>query len=175
PGMESSVQLMALDRAGIAVRTRSDYVTIENNVIYSRGGAGVTLKGLKCGVIRNNVVLDNRQKGIEIREGHQMLIANNLVIGNRSPGVYLADQAPGETTLIRDNLFIGNGAGLGGASGQNFALVSNNFVKQFPRFVQGDLANQTDIIVQDLRGESPLVLSAGGPLNVPVPDVACNE
>lgn len=167
--------IMHGDRAGISVRSRSNNVTIENNVIYNRGGAGATLKGVNCGVVRNNIVIDNRQKGIEIREGARMVISGNYLIGNRSPGVYLADQAKDEATLIRDNLFIGNGAGLGGASGERFALIDNNFVKQFPRFVQGDLANQTDQIVKDLRGESPLVLTSGGPLNVPVPNVSCSE
>ena len=103
------------------------------------------------------------------------MIKGNLLLGNRSPAVYLADQLDDETTLIQENTFVRNGAGLGGATGAVYALVGNNFAKQFPRFVQGDLAHLSNQVIEALGGESPLVLTAGGLMNVPVPNVSCTE
>lgn len=162
-------------RAGVAVRTRSHSVRVENNVIYNRGGAGVTLRDVNCAIIQNNVVVENHQKGVEIRSGSRAVIKGNLLLGNRSPAVYLADQLDDETTLIQENTFVRNGAGLGGATGAVYALVGNNFAKQFPRFVQGDLAHLSNQVIEALGGESPLVLTAGGLMNVPVPNVSCTE
>ena len=161
--------------AGIAVRNDSHRITIRDNVVWNRGGGGISVSNITCGLIQKNLVIDNRQKGIEVRTGRQMTVRDNLIIGNKSAGIWVSAQDSGVPTLIVDNLLMGNSSGLASATGERLAIQGNDFTRQFPRFVAGDLTAQARLIANDLTGSTPLVLTAGGADTGPLPDVSCDN
>lgn len=161
------------DRAGITVRNDSRAVVVRNNVVWKRGGGGISISKMRCAVVADNLVMDNRQKGIEVRSADHVAVRGNKIIGNKSAGLWVAAQDKGTTTLITGNTLLGNGSGLASASGEVLAIEGNDFSQQFPMLVSGDLATQSRIIASNLDGSAPLLLTAGGVLDGPAPDVSC--
>ena len=127
------------DRAGITVRNDSRSVVVRNNVVWKRGGGGISISKMNCAVVADNLVMDNRQKGIEVRSADHVAVRDNKIIGNKSAGLWVAAQESGIATVITDNLLLGNGSGLASASGEILAISGNDFRQQFPMLVSGDL------------------------------------
>jgi len=160
-------------RTGIVVQNDSQSVSVRNNVVWQRDGGGITVSKSTCAVVEHNLIMDNDQKGIEIRTGRNMIVRDNTVIGNNSIGIWVSAQEPGAKTLIDHNLLLGNDAGLATATGETVVMTGNDFTRQFPRFVSGDLSSQGRVIATNLKGETPMILTAGGLQDGPLPDVSC--
>ena len=174
-GLIAGNVILGGDRTGIVVRNDSQRAVVRNNVVWKRSGGGITISQSTCGVIHDNVVIDNRQKGIEVRSAQSIVVRNNTIIGNKSAGVWVSAQDAGEATLIENNTLLGNGSGLASATGERLVIAGNDFTRQFPRFVDGDLARQTRVIADDLTGEVPIILTAGGRVDGPLPTVECSD
>ena len=151
------------DRAGIVVRNNSDNVLVSNNVVWRRDGGGIQMGRVTCGSVMDNLVMDNRQKGIEIRSADSVSVTRNLIIENHNAGVWVSAQVPDAQTHILENVLVKNGAGISSATGAILALKGNDFSEQFPRFLDGDLSFQSNYVVQDIYGRTPIVLTAAGP------------
>ncbi len=174
-GLVAGNVVMGGSRAGIAVRNDSHRTVVRNNVVWKRRGGGISVSSLTCGIVEHNLVMDNHQKGIEVRAVKNMLVQDNIVIANRYVGIWITDQLAEEPILIADNVLISNGAGLASATGERMVLTGNDFSRQFPRFFAGDLSFQGRLIAVNLDGSTPMILTAGGPLGGPLPNVACDE
>ena len=161
------------DRAGIAVRNDSDRVAIRNNVVWDRGGAGISASNFECGVIDGNLVIDSRQKGIEVRTARKVVVRNNTVIANRSAGIWVTAQIKDEPTLLENNVLIANGSGIASTTGERLVLTGNDFTRQFPQFVSGDLARLGRNVAENLVGQTTMVLTGAGMVDIPMPDMAC--
>lgn len=163
------------DRSGIVVRNDSDNVIVRNNLVWHRGGGGISISKSQCAEVTHNLVMDNRQKGIEVRTAYGVVVTDNRIFGNRSSALWISDQKSGVATVLQDNVLLGNGAGLATADGEILVLERNDFTNQFPRFVDGDLSTQGRVIAANLDGSSPMVLTAGGLYEGLVPSVECGS
>jgi poly(beta-D-mannuronate) C5 epimerase len=155
--------LLRGEYAGIVVQNNSDDVLVSNNIIWRRIGGGIRMGKVACGSVVDNLVMDNRQKGIEIRSAEDIDVSRNLIVENHNAGIWVSAQLADTTTYIRENVLVKNGAGISSATGAMLALNGNDFSEQFPRFFDGDLSFQSNHIVQDIYGRTPIVLTAAGP------------
>lgn len=149
-------------RAGLLIASGSDNVSVTGNLIWRRNGGGVKLQDVACARVERNVILDDRQKGVEVRNSTDAFVHANTIVGNKNAGVWVSGQKTGEVTYITDNLLRENGSGLTTAAGAAIALKGNDLSNQFPRLLDGDITRQFRAVVADLRGETPILLDAGG-------------
>lgn len=163
------------ERAGIMVRKDSSSALINRNIVWHRDGGGITISSSDCGQINDNIVVSNRQKGIEVRASQETRIQNNLIEDNHSAGIWISDQPDGAQTYLLSNRFASNGLGLAAAAGENIYLDGNNFTQQYPRFLGGDLAMQSQVVGADLEGAAQLVLTASGPVDPLPAALACTD
>ncbi len=152
---------LAGDRVAILVNGGSNHVSVRGNVIWQRNGAGIKFLGTRCGLAQGNLLIDNRQKGIEVRKSDGVVVRDNLFAGNRSAGIWVSAQAENARTAVRDNTFVGNGAGLSAATGAEIWVAQNNFKRQLPKLLDGDIAKLSTAVVRDLEGSGPLLLARG--------------
>lgn len=150
------------ERAGILVRNHSRAVQVEHNIVWRRDGGGITLNKSDCGLIRDNLVIDNRQKGIEVRTSRFAEVRGNTILSNHNAGIWVSAQPKDSETRLSGNILAENGAGLSAAVGEVLLLEGNDFSRQYPQFLSGDLAVQSGLIARDIRGEAQLILTAGG-------------
>ncbi len=149
-------------RAGFLVSGGSDNALVQANLIWRRNGGGIKLSEVDCGVVADNLILDDKQKGIEIRESASSVIRGNNIIGNRNAGIWISSVSSGNITHVASNLIRENGSGVSTAQGGEIALAGNDFSNQYPRFLDGEITHEFRVIAGDLRGETPIVISAFG-------------
>ena len=154
--------LLRGERAGILVRDGSSYTTVSGNLLWARDGGAIKFDRVECGVASQNLVIDGRQKGIEVRRSPGTALRRNLIAGNNSTGIWISEQPSGALTQIESNVIARNGAGIATATAGHIELIGNDLSGQLPRLVQGDIIPQNRALIADLRGERPLILSAGG-------------
>ena len=107
-------------------------------------------------------MIDNSGKGLEVRTSRNTVVIANQLLGNGSAGLFIGNQPNPTMTLVRDNVFTANRVGLSTVTASSLSLSGNNFLNQFPRFLQGDLAIESEKIMEDLRGSHPIELVASG-------------
>lgn len=152
---------LAGDRVAILINGASNHVEVEDNVIWQRNGAGIKFLNTRCGRATGNMLIDNQQKGIEVRKSDGIVVEDNLFAGNRSAGIWVSAQAEGAQTKVRDNTFVGNGAGLSAATGAEIWVAQNNFKRQLPKLLDGDIAQLATAVVRNLEGSGPMLFSRG--------------
>jgi poly(beta-D-mannuronate) C5 epimerase len=155
---------LAFNTAGTAlfVTQGSHGTAIVGNLLWQSAGGGISVNRSDCINLSNNITIDSRRKGIELRTSRNSQIVDNQMLGNQSSGLFIGDQPVGTVTTLRNNLFIGNRFGLSSASADQLSLYGNDFLNQFPRFLEGDLASQSPQIVANLQGTERIELTAGG-------------
>ncbi len=152
---------LAGQRVALMVSERSDHVQVRENIIWKRKGAGIKFLHTRCGLVEENVILDNLQKGVEVRKSDGTVLSSNLIAGNSNAAVWVSSQSEGAQTALNDNRLVANGAGLSAATGAQIFLHRNNFAKQLPKLLDGDIARLSRKIVVDLKGDGPLRLNKG--------------
>lgn len=152
---------LAGERVAILVRGGSDRVTVRKNLVWQRQGAGIKFLQTQCGVIEDNILLDNRQKGIEIRKSNGTLVADNLIAGHGSAGIWVSAKQAGAYTSLKGNVLIANRSGLSVATGGEILMDGNNFKRQLPRLLDGDIRRLTSSVAADLAGIIPLRIKDG--------------
>jgi poly(beta-D-mannuronate) C5 epimerase len=176
-GLIAGNVILGGNRAGIVVRTDSPRARVSGNVVWNRKGGGILLSGSPCGWIEGNLVIGNSQKGIELRDATAGTVRVNSVLSNDSAAIWVGNQPPGTLTRLEGNVLAFNGAGLAAASGGRLLLAGNDLSRQFLQFLSGDLVAQIARVNRDMRGGTPVVLTASG--TVPPdpadlrPDPAC--
>lgn len=148
-------------RVAILVQGGSGHVAVKDNLIWRRDGAGIKFLNARCGRAEGNLLLDNQQKGIEVRKSDGVVVANNLLAGNRSAGVWVSAQAGDAQTSVNGNRFEGNGSGLSAATGAVIWVAQNNFKRQLPKVLDGDIARLSTAVVRALEGTGPLRFADG--------------
>ncbi|MBD3666056.1 right-handed parallel beta-helix repeat-containing protein [Sulfitobacter sp. TSTF-M16] len=149
------------ERVAVLINGNSNSVAVRDNLIWRRDGAGIKFLNTRCGLAEGNILVDNRQKGIEVRKSDGVVVQQNLITGNRSAGVWVSAQAEDARTAVRDNIFEANGAGLSAATGAEIWISGNNFSRQLPKLLDGDIARLSTRLVRDLRGEGSWRLNRG--------------
>ena len=152
---------LAGTRVAVLINGASNNVVVRDNVIWRRDGAGIKFLSAKCGRAEGNILIDNQQKGIEVRKSDGTVVMDNLFAGNRSAGVWVSAQSEGARTTVQDNTFVGNGSGLSAATGAEIWIEGNNFKRQLPKLLDGDIASLTTSVVRDLAGSGPLQFVRG--------------
>ncbi|MEL7131010.1 MAG: right-handed parallel beta-helix repeat-containing protein [Pseudomonadota bacterium] len=165
---------LAGERVAVLVDAGSDHVQVRGNLIWQRAGAGIKFLRTRCGLIEDNLILDNRQKGVEVRRSTGTVVRDNLIAGNRSAGIWVSAQGPAAQTALNDNVLHGNGAGVSAATGAEILMQGNNFAKQFPRLLDGDIARLTRYVAVDLRGDVGLRIRDGQAATGPT-DALCGS
>ncbi|MGR3502280.1 right-handed parallel beta-helix repeat-containing protein [Pseudaestuariivita sp.] len=160
------------ERAGIVLKFDSQRARIEDNVIWRRRGAGIIFAKAHCGTIAGNWVVENRQKGIEVRSARGVQVVGNRITMNRSAGLWVSAQDNGVNVLVKDNLFAQNRAGLTTATGADLVLENNDFTRQLPKYLSGDISPQNAIFAHKMEPR-PMVLSAGGLTFDAIPQTGC--
>jgi poly(beta-D-mannuronate) C5 epimerase len=150
------------DGTGIVIDRGSHQTALKDNLIWRNERNGVLISRSDCVAIARNSILNNKKKGLEMRSSRGSQIRANDFMGNRSAGLFIGDQSEGTHTPIEGNVFVGNRTGLEAASAHKIVLNQNDFSNQFPRFLAGDMAAQSQKIVSDLRGQHSIELVAGG-------------
>ena len=163
------------ERAGIIVRSNSNGTVVRNNIIWRRKGGGIKLANSDCGRIADNLVMDNGQKGVEIRSSRGSRVAENVIVANNSAGIWVSAQTETAQTFVETNTLISNGSGMAAATGGIVMLRGNDFSVQFPRLLSGDWAQQSRQLVQNIRGEEPIVLSNAGLVRDILPSRYCSD
>jgi poly(beta-D-mannuronate) C5 epimerase len=155
---------LAFNTAGTAlfVTQGSHNTAIVGNLLWQSAGGGISVGRSDCINLSHNITIDSQRKGIELRTSRNSQIVANQMLGNQSSGLFIGDQPVGTITTVRNNLFVGNRFGLSSASADQLSLYGNDFLNQFPRFLEGDLSSQTPKIVANLRGTDRIELTAGG-------------
>jgi poly(beta-D-mannuronate) C5 epimerase len=174
-GWVSGNLVMTGDRAGIIVRKESHGVTIANNIIWGRKGSGVSVAASDCVLLEDNVLLRNGQKGIEVRDSQQARILRNQIAHNHNAGVWVSGQEEGFETVLQDNELVGNGSGVSGATSARIVLAGNDFTRQLPQFLSGDIAAQSRLIAENAVGATPMVMTANGLVEAAPPAMTCEE
>jgi len=174
-GWVSGNLVMSGDRAGIIVRKESHSVTISDNIVWGRKGSGVSVAASDCVVLENNVLLRSGQKGIEVRDSQQTRISHNQIAHNHNAGVWVSGQKEGFETVLQDNELVGNGSGVSGATSARIVLAGNDFTRQLPQFLSGDIVGQSRLIAKNVQGETPMVMTANGLVEAAPPAKVCEE
>ncbi|MDA7430834.1 right-handed parallel beta-helix repeat-containing protein [Primorskyibacter aestuariivivens] len=154
------------DRAGILIKGASNNAIVRNNIVWARDGGGIKLDSIRCGRVTGNIVIDNRQKGIEIRRSRAAILSGNLLASNKSAGIWISGQPAEAITRVEDNILDANGSGVATATAEAIVFEGNDFSHQFPQFLAGDLVAQARYVAADMTGETPIALSASGPVSV---------
>jgi hypothetical protein len=134
---------------------------VRDNLIWKRDGAGIKFLQTRCGLVENNILLDNLQKGVEVRKSDGLVARANLIAGNGNAGIWVSAQAPEAQTELRENVLVANGSGISAATGAEIFLARNNFARQLPKLLEGDIAQLSRGIVVDLKGQEPLRFDKG--------------
>lgn len=150
------------DRAGIVVRNDSHDAAVQGNVVWNRGGGGITVAKADCGLVAGNLVVGNEQKGIEIRSSDGSRVDGNRIFGNQSIALWVSAQKDGAVAVLEDNVLAENATGLASASGAEIWLKGNDFTAQYLRFLGGDLAPQSPVMATNMDGAVAMVLTASG-------------
>lgn len=148
-------------RVAVLINGGSNNVVVRDNLIWNRDGAGIKFFNTRCGLAQGNILIDNRQKGIEVRKSNGIVVRDNLIAGNRSSGIWVSAQAKGAQTTVNGNVFEGNAAGLSAATGAEIWIAGNNFKRQLPKLLDGDIAQLTNAVNRDLEGAQTLRFSQG--------------
>ena len=148
-------------RVAVLVEGRSDNVHVSNNVIWRRIGGGIKFSNTRCGLVEGNIVLDNRQKGVEVRRSDGTVLRDNLIAGNSNAGIWVSAQSRQARTALGGNILNANGAGLSAATGAEILMDRNNFARQLPKLLDGDISRLTHTMVADLHGTTPLRFKDG--------------
>lgn len=149
------------ERIAMLITDGSDRVKVSKNLIWKRRGTGVKFLKTRCGLVKGNVFLDNAQKGIEVRKSNGTVVDSNLIAGHGSAGIWVSAQRPDARTLLRANVLIANESGVSAATGAEILLDGNNFARQLPRLLDGDIGRLTPNIAMDLRGSVSLRFKNG--------------
>ncbi|MEO9684890.1 MAG: NosD domain-containing protein [Tateyamaria sp.] len=149
------------ERVAVLVDGQSDNVRVRDNVVWRRDGGGIKFSRTQCGLVAGNVILDNRQKGIEVRRSDGTVLRDNLIAGNSSAGIWVSAQARQARTALNGNILNANGAGLSTATSAEILLDNNDFSRQLPKLLDGDVGRLTHKMVADLRGSVPLRFKDG--------------
>lgn len=160
-------------RVAILINGGSNGVRVRDNLIWKRDGGGIKFYKTRCGLAQGNMLIDNRQKGIEVRKSDGVVVHENLIAGGRSAAVWVSAQQPEAQTTVSDNVFQGNSAGVSAATGADIWLMGNNFTKQLPKLLDGDIAGLSTSLVRDLRGDKPMLFSKGTSRVQPVLQSLC--
>lgn len=163
------------DRVAILVDGQSDNVRVRNNIIWRRAGGGIKFSRTQCGLVEDNMILDNRQKGVEVRKSDGTVLRDNLIAGNSSAGIWVSAQNRQARTALDGNILNGNGAGLSAATGAEIVMDGNDFARQLPKLLDGDISRLTHTMVADLRGKIPIRFKDGQAEVVTVKPVLCAE
>ena len=150
------------DRVGILIKNAPDRTRVEGNIVWARDGSGIKLDRARCARVSGNYVIGNRQKGIEVRHSLAAHLDGNVLVSNKSAGIWVSGQPAGAVTRIEDNVLDANGAGVATATAEAILLEGNDFTRQFPRFLAGDLGRQARYIASDITGRAPIALDAAG-------------
>jgi poly(beta-D-mannuronate) C5 epimerase len=150
------------DRVGILIKNAPDRTRVEGNIVWARDGSGIKLDRARCARVSGNYVIGNRQKGIEVRHSLAAHLDGNILVSNKSAGIWVSGQPAGAVTRIEDNVLDANGAGVATATAEAILLEGNDFTRQFPRFLAGDLGRQARYIASDITGRAPIALDAAG-------------
>lgn len=153
--------ILSGQRVAMLITGGSDRVQVRGNIVWKRDGSGVKFLQTHCGMAAGNVLLDNRQKGVEVRKSNGTTVTHNLLAGNDSAGIWVSAQQPDAVTLLRENVLVANGSGVSAATGAQILLRGNDFTRQLPRLLDGDIARMTPKVAADLRGATPLRLKDG--------------
>lgn len=174
-GWVSGNLVMSGDRAGIIVRKESHGVTIASNIIWGRKGSGVSVAASDCALLEDNILLRNGQKGIEVRDSQQTRISRNQIAHNHNAGVWVSGQEASFETVLQDNELVGNGSGVSGATSARILLAGNNFTRQLPQFLSGDIVAQSRLIAKNVEGATPMVMTSNGLVEAGPPALVCEE
>ena len=147
---------------GILVGNDSTGAVVQHNLVWKRIGSGISVMKSDCGQVLDNTVLDNRQKGIEVRVSLETKLERNLILSNHNAGIWIAGQRKNAPTFLNANVFAANTAGITGAVGERIYLQGNDFSRQFPQFLGGDLSAQFALVASDIHGKAPIALVAAG-------------
>ncbi len=160
-------------RSGIVIDDSSHAVDLTENLVWHRDGGGIKIARADCALVSRNIVLDNRQKGIEVRASRDTRLLGNRAVANSSAGIWVSAQGEDDLTYLEGNVMAANGSGISTATAGNVFLAGNDFSHQFPRFLHGDIARQSRLIAQDLKGVTPMLVSAGGGRQAERPPTPC--
>lgn len=149
------------ERVAVQVDGQSNYVRVRNNIVWRRAGGGIKFSRTQCGLVEGNVILDNQQKGVEVRKSDGTVLRDNLIAGNRSAGIWVSAQNRQARTALDGNVLNANGAGLAAATGAEILMDGNDFARQLPKLLDGDISRLTHTMVADLRGTVPFRLKDG--------------
>lgn len=154
------------DRAGILVKGASNDSEISGNIIWNRAGGGIKIDRVDCARLTGNILISNRQKGIEVRRSRDAVLSANMIANNDSAGIWISAQPEDAVTRVEDNILDANGAGLATATARAIILDGNDFSHQFPQFLAGDIVGQARFLAADMKGKTPMALSASGPVPI---------
>jgi len=160
-------------RSGIVVDDGSHAVDLSDNLVWHRDGGGIKIARADCAAVARNTVLDNRQKGIEVRSSRGTRLLGNRAVANSSAGIWVSAQDEDDVTYLENNVMAANGSGISTATAGNVYLAGNDFSHQFPRFLHGDIARQSRLIARDIKGATPMLVSAGGGRQAGRPPTPC--
>ncbi len=147
---------------GISVVRGSENSVITGNFIWRNNSVGITVSRADCTSVANNISTENLKKGLEIRTSRAASITGNMLLANRSVGLAVMDQPVGTDTTVTDNVFVHNRVGLASASPHILTLSENDFSRQLPRLVEGDVSAEAHQIIADLTGTTEIQFNVGG-------------
>lgn len=148
--------------SGIDLRGADSGTEIEDNLIWSQKGVGISVDRSDCVQITGNSVIRSGQKGITLTTSQAAVVSRNVLYRNGSAGLLINQQPTNTLTSVLGNVLAQNRVGLSLASAADLLLGRNDFSDQFPRLVDGDLQFESSKIFQDLQGEEPVEIHVGG-------------
>lgn len=125
-----------------------------------------------CLRIQRLRALKSGTRGVMLRGTRAAELRDSLLLASGSAGLSVSRQPQGAEVTVTGTRFTANKVGLQTAAPGKITLSGNDFSQQFPRFIKGDLQDNTARLVQDLRGQSTLVLTAGTTGNY-LPPLTC--
>lgn len=150
-----------LDSRGTGIFLANDVsdIKIAGNILSGNGRGAISIVEGRCVDISSNIALTNAQVGIKVRASDRLSLSHNSLVGNAGAGISVLDQSVGASLQLANNSFSSNLSGIDGATISRLELSGNDFSRQFPVILDGELSAHTAHLLQASAGR----LDGSGP------------
>jgi mannuronan 5-epimerase len=155
---------------GIAIADGASEVDVVGNLTFANQQDGIAVDQTSCVQISRNTVLANGGNGIRVGRSSNVILAGNRILRNSKAGTLFHAIRKNVVTRLENNVFAENAAGLRGQGSSQIQLIGNDFSKQFPVLVSGDLSTAFKQIITGATLKKPFLITSGSWASAPSTD-----
>jgi parallel beta-helix repeat protein len=155
---------------GITIAYGASEIRVFDNLTFANQQDGITVDLSSCVHISRNTVVANGGNGIRLGRSSNVILVGNSILRNSKAGTLLHAIQKDVVTTFENNVFAENAAGIRGQGSSQIQLMRNDFSKQFPVLVSGDLSAALKQFVKSATLEKPFLIASGSWASAPSTD-----